>query len=131
MATDSVHVAERIACPAAAVYAYVVDPRHIPDWAPGLGDKVEQVDGDWFVATGMGRVKLVFAAANDLGVLDHEVTLPTGEVFLNPLRVVPYGDGCEITFTVRRMPGVPDADFDRDVAAVTADLARLRRILAR
>jgi hypothetical protein len=131
MTTDSAHVAERIDCSTAEVYAYVADPRHIPDWAPGLGQEVERVDGDWFVETGMGRVKVVFAPPNDYGVLDHEVTLPTGEVFLNPLRVVPYGDGCEIAFTVRRMPGVPDADFARDVAAVTADLARLRRILAR
>lgn len=131
MTTDSAHVAERIDCSAAEVYAYVSDPKHIPDWAPGLGEAVEQVDGDWFVETGMGRVKVAFAPANDFGVLDHEVTLPTGEVFLNPVRVVPYGEGCEIAFTVRRMPGVSDADFIRDTAAVTADLARLRRILAR
>jgi uncharacterized protein YndB with AHSA1/START domain len=131
MTTDSAHVAERIDCSAAEVYAYVSDPKHIPDWAPGLGDAVEQVDGDWFVETGMGRVKVAFEAPNDYGVLDHEVTLPTGEVFVNPVRVVPYDDGCEIAFTVRRMPGVSDADFARDTAAVVADLARLRRILAR
>jgi polyketide cyclase/dehydrase/lipid transport protein len=131
MTTDSAHVADRIDCSAAEVYAYVRDPKHIPDWAPGLGQGVEEVDGDWFVETGMGRVKVVFAPPNDYGVLDHEVTFPTGEVFLNPVRVVPYGDGCEIAFTVRRMPGVSDADFTRDVAAVTADLARLRRILDR
>jgi hypothetical protein len=131
MTTDSAHVAERIDCSAAEVYAYVSDPKHIPDWAPGLGQGVEEVDGDWFVETGMGRVKVVFVPPNDYGVLDHEVTFPTGEVFLNPVRVVPYGDGCEIAFTVRRMAGVSDADFTRDVAAVTADLARLRRILDR
>ena len=33
------------------------------------------------------------------GVLDHEVTLPSGVTVLNPLRVVPDGDGCEVVFT--------------------------------
>jgi uncharacterized protein YndB with AHSA1/START domain len=127
--TDSAYVAERIDRPAADVYAYVADPTHIAEWAPGLGDRVEHVGGDWFVEGGMGRVKVAFAPPNDYGVLDHEVTLPTGEVFLNPLRVVAYGDGCEIAFTVRRMPGVTDAEFARDTGLVAADLARLKTIM--
>jgi hypothetical protein len=129
MPSDSLHVAERIDRPADAVYAYVADPAHIAEWAPGLGDQVEQVDGEWFVASPMGRVKVVFAPANEFGVLDHEVTLPTGERFANPLRVVPYGNGSEIVFTVRRTPGMSDADHRRDAAAVAADLARLKQIL--
>src|SRR3954464_3930602 len=129
MPSDSLQVAERIDRPADAVYAYVADPAHITHWAPGLGDRVEQVDGEWFVQTGMGRVQGVFAPENDLGVLDHEVKLPTGERFYNPLRVAPYGDGSEIVFTVRRTPGMSDAEHARDAAAVAADLARLKQIL--
>jgi uncharacterized protein YndB with AHSA1/START domain len=129
MPSDSLQVAERIDRPAADVYAYVADPAHIAVWAPGLGDRVEQIDGDWFVETGMGRVRVVFAPPNDQGVLDHEVLLPTGERFYNPLRVVPYDDGAEIVFTVRRTAGMSDADHARDAAAVAADLARLKQIL--
>jgi uncharacterized protein YndB with AHSA1/START domain len=129
MPSDSVQVAERIGRPADDVYAYVSDPANIPEWAPGLGDRVERSGDDWFVETPMGRVRLTFAPPNAYGVLDHEVALPNGEHFQNPLRVIPYGEGSEIVFTVRRLPGVSDAEFDRDVAAVTADLSRLRRIL--
>jgi hypothetical protein len=129
MPSDSIQVAERINRSAADVHAYVADPAHIAIWAPGLGNRVEQVDGDWFVETGMGRVQVIFAPPNAFGVLDHEVVLPTGERFFNPLRVVPYGDGSEIVFTVRRTPGMSDADHDRDAAAVAADLARLKQIL--
>jgi uncharacterized protein YndB with AHSA1/START domain len=121
-------MAERIERPVDVVYAYVSDPANIPEWAPGLGGRVERSGADWFVETPMGRVRLTFAPPNEYGVLDHEVTLATGERFYNPLRVVPYGEGSEIIFTVRRAPGVSDADFDRDVATVAADLAGLRTI---
>ena len=68
MSTDTAHVAERIDRPAAEVYAYVSDPQHLTDWAPGLGSAVQQVDGDWFVESPMGRVKVEFAPPNEYGV---------------------------------------------------------------
>ncbi|WP_030440368.1 SRPBCC family protein [Actinoplanes subtropicus] len=129
MASDSVQVAERIQRAAADVYDYVARPDHIADWAPGLGDTVERAGEDWFVCGPMGRVKVMFAPANGFGVLDHEVTLPSGERFYNPLRVVGYGEGCEIVFSVRRWPGMSDAELERDVKAVSGDLRRLKQIL--
>lgn len=130
MTTDTAHVAERIDRPAHDVYAYVSNPANLTAWAPGLGSSVEQVDGDWFVVSeGMGRVRVEFAPPNGFGVLDHVVTLESGEQFLNPVRVVPYGDGSEITFSVRRAPGTSDEDFTRDTGLVAADLARLKEIM--
>jgi hypothetical protein len=130
MTTDTAHVAERIDRSANDVYAYVSNPENLMAWAPGLGESVEKRDGDWFVQSeALGRVRVEFAPRNGFGVLDHVVTLESGQQFLNPLRVVPYGDGCEIVFSVRRPPGTPDADFTGDVARVTDDLARLKQIL--
>ena len=37
---------------------------------------------------------------HDHGVLDHDVTLPSGETVHNPMRVIPDGDGCEVVFTL-------------------------------
>jgi len=122
-------IAEWIDAPADAVYAYVSDPAHLPDWAPGLGSAVEREGDDWFVETPMGRVGFRFAPPNDLGVLDHWVTLPSGEVVYNPMRVVADGDACEVVFTVRRQGGMTDDDLERDAAAVAADLAALKRLL--
>ncbi|WP_432929407.1 SRPBCC family protein [Microbispora sp. CA-135349] len=129
MATRSRHISERIDRPAAAVYEYASDPANLPTWAPGLGDAVENVGGQWFVQTPSGRVGFVFAGRNEYGVLDHEVTLPSGEVVYNPMRVIPDGDACEVVFTLRRLPDVSDEEFDRDAGLVQADLARLKRIL--
>jgi hypothetical protein len=77
----------------------------------------------------MGKVSVSFVQRNDFGILDHYVTLPSGETFYNPLRVIPDGDACEVVFTLRRQAGATDEDFARDRAAVRADLASLKRIL--
>lgn len=113
------------------VYQYASDPANLPQWAPGLGSSVELVDEQWFVETSDGRVGVAFAARNDYGVLDHYVTLPSGQVFYNPLRVTSDGIGgrCEVVFSLRRLPGMTDEEFARDTAAVAADLARLKRVV--
>jgi len=129
MASESRHISEHIDCNTDEVYDYASDPAHLPEWAPGLGSSVERVDGQWFVDTSDGRAAFAFVERNDLGVLDHEVTLPSGETFYNPMRVLPDGDGCEIVFTLRRLPGMSDEEFDRDTALVQADLTRLKRVV--
>ena len=45
------------------------------------------------------------------------------------MRVIPAGQDCEVVFTLRRRPGMSDAEFSDDAGAVAADLARLRRNL--
>lgn len=125
---ESRHICERIDCSPQAVYEFASDPAHLSEWAPGLGSAVERAGDKWFVETPMGRVGFAFAPRNELGVLDHEVTLPSGEAFYNPMRVVPDGDACEVVFTLRRQQGMTDEEFERDAAAVAADLATLKRL---
>lgn len=125
------HVSVSIERPWREVYDFAADPTTLPQWAAGLaGSEVRRgEDGDWVTESPMGLVSVVFAASNPFGVLDHEVTLPGGEIVANPLRVIPNGDGCDVVFTVHRRPGMSDEDFERDAAAVAADLATLRRLM--
>jgi Polyketide cyclase / dehydrase and lipid transport len=129
MSSESKQISESIDRPAADVYHYASDPAHLPEWAPGLGSSVENVDGRWFVETPAGRVGLAFVERNEFGVLDHEVTLPSGDIIYNPMRVIPDGDGCEVVFTLRRLPGMSSEDFERDAGLVQADLTRLKQVL--
>jgi hypothetical protein len=129
MPSRSRFISEWINRAAADVYEYACDPANLPNWAPGLGSSVENVDGQWFVETSEGRVGVAFAPRNDYGVLDHEVTLPSGDVIYNPMRVVPDGDGCEVVFSLRCLPDMSDEDFARDAGLVQADLTRLKHVL--
>ena len=126
---ESVHVSATIERPASDVYAYAADPRNLSNWAAGLAHRpVELVDGQWVVDSPLGRVVVAFVAPNDLGVLDHDVTLPSGEIVTNPMRVMANGDGCDVVFTVRRR-GMTDAELAADVDAVSRDLNTLRTLL--
>jgi len=129
MASESRHIGIAIDRPAGEVYAYAGNPANLAEWAAGLGGSIEHVDGQWVAASPMGRIVIVFAPANEFGVLDHRVTLPSGQIVDNPMRVIADGAGCEVVFTVRRQPGMTDGEFDRDCDAVRADLATLKQVL--
>jgi hypothetical protein len=129
MTKESRHVSVHIDRPVSAVYAFASDPANLPRWAPGLGSSVVEVDGAWFVETAEGRVRLTFAPDNEYGVLDHEVLTPSGETVYVPLRAIADGDGCEVVFTLRRSLGMTDAEFERDAALVSGDLALLKKVL--
>jgi uncharacterized protein YndB with AHSA1/START domain len=127
--SESRHLSTHIARPAPEVYAFVTDPARLPEWAAGLSGGVEERDGRWFADSPMGEVEVRFAPENTFGVADHDVTLPDGQVFANPMRVLPDRDGCEVVFTLRRQPEMTDEAFEADAAAIRADLATLQRLL--
>jgi len=59
------------------VYEFAVHPPNLPQWAGGLaGAEVTQAGERWWTDSPMGRVSFTFADRNELGVLDHYVTLP-------------------------------------------------------
>ena len=129
MTRESRHISEWIDRPADEVYEYVAAPANLPQWAQGLGSSVDTIDDRWFVETPQGRVGFAFVPRNEYGVLDHYVTLPSGEVVYNPMRVIADGTRCEVVFTLRRRPAMSDEDFDADASAVADDLTRLKHVL--
>jgi hypothetical protein len=89
-------------------------------------------DGDDWLAKGpLGTARVRFAARNAYGVIDHMVTLESGLEVHNAMRVVPNGDGCEVMFTLLRLDGMTDAQFDADEAHVAKDLATLKSLMER
>jgi hypothetical protein len=130
MATESRHLSVALERPASVVYEYAADPANLPVWAAGLAEAaLKQTDDGWVAESPMGRVMVSFVERNEFGVLDHVVTLPSGERVYNPLRVIPDGEGCEVVFTVRRRPIMSTDEFDRDVTAVAANLETLKHVL--
>jgi hypothetical protein len=119
-----------IAATPKVVYGYASDPANLPAWAPGMVKSIEKVRASWVAQTPLGEVTFRFVAANELGVLDHDVETPTG-TFHNPMRVVPNGDGSEVLFTLIQLPGVSDEQFQQDMDTIRADLNKLRTLLER
>lgn len=129
MGPESKHISESVARSADELYEYASEPANLPEWATGIGSSVQEADGRWFVNTPVGRAGFAFVPRNEFGVLDHYVTMPSGEVIYMPMRAIPAGDGCEVVVTLRRLPDMSDEEFARDADLITADLARLKRVM--
>jgi hypothetical protein len=133
MVQQSRHVSVWIDVSPPVAYGFAGNPRNLPRWAGGLAQTEVRQEGDhWAMTSPMGDVLVEFAPSNDFGVLDHDVSLPDGETFYNPMRVLPAGGlpgSCEVVFTVRRRSGMSDTEFEADVAAVAADLEKLKNLL--
>jgi uncharacterized protein YndB with AHSA1/START domain len=125
------HVSVSINRPPDVVYRFAAAPENMPKWAAGLGTSFRlRDDGSWIAEGGpAGTATVRFVERNRLGVLDHDVTLPSGETVHNPLRVLPNSKGSEVVFTLFRRPGVSASQFAQDANAVEKDLGTLRRLL--
>ena len=133
MNEQSRHLSVHIGRPAAAVYEFASDPSRMPLWASGLGGGMEQVDGRWYIQTEGGPLAIDFAPPNEFGVIDHDVTMPSGEIVYNPMRVIAddagAAQGCEVVFSLRRQAGLSDQEFARDAEMIMADLERLKGLM--
>jgi hypothetical protein len=129
--SQSWHLSTYIERPAAEVYAYVVNPANLPNWATGLSGSIEQRDGRWFAESPMGDIEVRFVPENPYFVLDHEVRLSDGTTFNNPMRVIDHGTGCEVVFTLLRRSDQSDDDYEADATTIRTDLAALKELLER
>src|SRR3954451_23566312 len=121
MLSESVTETISIAAPPDAVLDLVGDPRNLPRWAPGFARAV-RADGDgWIVETaGGGEVRRHIPVSREHG---------TGASLAEPgarrglfTRVVPNGDGSQLTFTFVLADGVdPEATEAILVSELEAD----------
>ncbi|KJC65812.1 hypothetical protein SAMN06295879_3408 [Agreia bicolorata] len=126
---ESRHVSRVISASPQTVYEVAVNVDNLLTWASGLAHSEVTREGDTlWVDSPMGRVSVRFVAPNEFGILDHDVTLPSGATVTNPLRVIAHPDGAEIIFTVRQLD-LTDDEFDSDATTVGEDLDRLRELV--
>jgi uncharacterized membrane protein len=126
---NSRHVSISINDSAEKVYEFASDPENLPKWAAGVSGSIKNVNGEWIAESPMGMVKIKFADKNKFGILDHDITLPSGETFYNPMRVFPNKGGSELIFTLYQRPGMSDRDFRKDEEQIKADLEKLKALV--
>lgn len=113
------------------VYGFASRPENMPLWASGLASGLKQDGEDWIAEGTLGTARVRFAPRNEFGVIDHTVTLESGLQVHNALRIVPNGDGCEVMFTLLRLPGMSEEQFAADAAHVLRDLETLKALMER
>ena len=112
-----------------AVYEFLSVPPNFPRWASGLGANLEAAGDEWLASGPDGPIRIRFAPPNPFGVVDHVVVATSGAQTLNPMRVMPNGTGCEVSFTLFQAPGMSDERFAGDAAWVARDLQTLKSLL--
>ncbi len=82
------HISISIDCPPSKIYRFASNAENLPQWAAGLsGASIVKSGDDWICESPLGPVKVRFVGNNSFGVMDHDVTFPSGEVNHNPFRV--------------------------------------------
>ena len=123
---EVVHVS--ILAPARQVIAFLVDVHNWSAWAPWIRSVSRSSERDWTVGTDSGPLHFHFVEQNTLGVLDHEVTLPSGMRVFNSMRVLPNDSGSELVLVLFQSPDTSTEEFERDIQAVRDDLARIKEL---
>lgn len=110
------------------VYQFASNPENLTKWIAFI--KSVSKNGDtWLAKTDMGDIRITFVVPNNFGVIDHLVTLPNGETVNNPMRVIANGKGSELIFTLFRISGRTEEEFNKDAKAVEIDLQTLKKIM--
>ncbi|RZA26642.1 MAG: SRPBCC family protein [Proteobacteria bacterium] len=129
MVLPSKHISISIKASPTLTYGYTANPENLPHWAAGLSSGIRREGESWVTDSPMGKVRVNFSEKNDFGILDHTVTMPTGEKVLNPMRVLPNDDGSEVVFTLFQRKGISAQEFEADEILIEDDLKRLKKNL--
>lgn len=111
------------------VYEYLVGPANFPKWSVFIKE-IRKEGSEWIATTPEGTVRIRFTPRNEFRILDHYVTIsPQLQVYV-PMRVLadPENDS-EVIFTVFRLPGMSDEQYNNDIGMVLTDLAGLKHVL--
>ena len=92
-------VSVAIACPAEAVYDFLVAPEHLPAWAPRFAHAVRHDRHGWVVDTTEGPMRIDLAPRNPYGVVDQHITIRPGLTVVNQIRAASSGDRAEELLT--------------------------------
>jgi hypothetical protein len=122
------HISVSIDRSADDVYAFASTPENFPKWVQFVTSITKQGES-WLGKTSAGDIRIQFTPANGYRIIDHLVTLASGETVNNPMRVLANNKGCEFIFTLFKLPGRTEHEFTEDARAVTADLQKLKEIM--
>lgn len=114
---------------ASEVFEFLADLSNWPQWAVVHIKALVPADGEWWdLKTAVGGAKMRLRADAASGVLDHDFD-DTQAQWSVAARVVANGTGCDLVMSFFQPPMFSQAAFQRDVALVDEELARLKMLM--
>jgi hypothetical protein len=119
-----------LAAPQAAVFDYLADIEHLPEWATEFARELRREGNDYKVVNGLGEFYFAIEADARSGVIDMFAGPSKDRMAVFPTRAVALPDGrTAYSFTMFQSPGSDDSLFDAQHASLQRELANLERLL--
>jgi len=116
--------------PQPAVFEYMSDIEHLPEWATEFARELRREGDDYKVVNGLGEFYFKIEADPASGVIDMFAGPSKDAMAIFPTRAVPLPDGgTAYSFTMFQGPDMPDELFDAQHASLQRELANLERLL--
>ena len=111
------------------VFEYVRVPENQVAWAVNFALSTRPLsEGRYVMRTPFGEMVYRVEVEPRCRTVDFIFEAPGGESVL-PTRVVPHGPGAVFTFTIHRVPGMSDADWEGGRRGLDEELAELKKLL--
>src|SRR3954447_17756620 len=117
-------------CPRCAVFEYLADIEHLPDWATEFARELRREGDDYKVVNGLGEFYFSIEADRESGVIDMFAGPAKDELAVFPTRAVALPDGrTAYSFTMFQGPGMPDKLFEAQHASLQREFTNIERAL--
>jgi hypothetical protein len=119
-----------LSAPQPAVFRYLADIEHLPQWATEFARELRRDGDDYKVVNALGEFFFSIRADPASGVIDMFAGPSKDDLALFPTRAVALPDGrTAYTFTMFQGPGMPDELFDAQHASLRREFANIERLL--
>jgi hypothetical protein len=116
--------------PQPAVFAYLADIEHLPEWATEFARELRREGDDYKVVNGLGEFFFAIQADEASGVIDMFAGPAKDAMAVFPTRAVALPDGrTAYSFTMFQAPGMPDELFEAQYASLQREFVNIDRLL--
>src|SRR3954452_21038606 len=116
--------------PQSAVFEYLADIEHLPEWATEFARELRREGDDYKVVNGLGEFFFAIEADRASGVIDMYAGPAKDAMAVFPTRAVALPDGrTAYSFTMFQAPGMPDELFDAQYASLRREFDNIERLV--
>ena len=121
-----------LSAPQPAVFEYLADIEHLPEWATEFARELRREGDDYKVVNGLGEFFFTITADHASGVIDMFAGPTKDQMAVFPTRAVALADGrTAYSFTMFQGPDMPDELFDAQHASLQREFGNIERALSR